>query len=149
MAMIPLLVQLSGGRLCHLPDPDTSRDRFPDHSVDGIFCTAGAQLDAAGGVPGRAGVDRALIVSEHCRLWACAIRSCASWGPARRGWSQRTCCCGPDLVRSAERQQADGLRARVKAGLIEHRTVELLGPYGLADSIIRRGGTGGHDRVSR
>jgi hypothetical protein len=44
MAMIPLLVQRSGGRLCRLPDPDTSRDRFPDHSVGGIFCTAGAQL---------------------------------------------------------------------------------------------------------
>jgi hypothetical protein len=28
----------------------------------------------------------------------------------------------------------------VKAGLIEHRTVELLGPYGLADPIVRRGG---------
>jgi hypothetical protein len=44
MAMIPLLVQRSGSRLCRLPDPDTSRDRFPDHSVDGIFCAAGAQL---------------------------------------------------------------------------------------------------------
>ena len=39
-----------------------------------------------------------------------------------------------------ERQDADGLRARVKAGLIEHRTVELLGPYGLAGPIIERGG---------
>jgi p-hydroxybenzoate 3-monooxygenase len=39
-----------------------------------------------------------------------------------------------------ERQEADGLRARVKAGLIEHRTVELLGPYGLADPIVSRGG---------
>jgi p-hydroxybenzoate 3-monooxygenase len=39
-----------------------------------------------------------------------------------------------------ERQEADGLRARVKAGLIEHRTVELLGPYGLAEPIVRRGG---------
>ena len=39
-----------------------------------------------------------------------------------------------------ERQEADGLRARVKAGLIEYRTVELLGPYGLADPIVRRGG---------
>lgn len=39
-----------------------------------------------------------------------------------------------------ERQVADGLRARVKAGLIEHRTVELLGPYGLADPIVRHGG---------
>ena len=39
-----------------------------------------------------------------------------------------------------ERQEADGLRARVKAGLIEHRTVELLGRYGLAEPIVRRGG---------
>jgi p-hydroxybenzoate 3-monooxygenase len=39
-----------------------------------------------------------------------------------------------------ERQEADGLCARVKAGLIEHRTVELLGPYGLADPILERGG---------
>ena len=39
-----------------------------------------------------------------------------------------------------ERQEADGLCARVKAGLIEHRTVELLGPYGLADPITARGG---------
>jgi hypothetical protein len=64
MAMIPLLVQLSGGRLCRLPDPDTSRDRFLDHSADEISCATRAQLDAAGGVPGRAGVDRALIVSD-------------------------------------------------------------------------------------
>jgi p-hydroxybenzoate 3-monooxygenase len=39
-----------------------------------------------------------------------------------------------------ERQEADGLRTRVKAGLIEHRTVDLLGRYGLADPIVRRGG---------
>jgi p-hydroxybenzoate 3-monooxygenase len=39
-----------------------------------------------------------------------------------------------------ERQDADGLCARVKAGLIEHRTVELLGRYGLADPIAGRGG---------
>ncbi len=39
-----------------------------------------------------------------------------------------------------ERQEADGLRARVKAGLIEYRTVELLSPYSLADPIVRRGG---------
>jgi p-hydroxybenzoate 3-monooxygenase len=39
-----------------------------------------------------------------------------------------------------ERQEAGGLRARVKAGLIEHRTVELLSPHGLADPIVRRGG---------
>ena len=39
-----------------------------------------------------------------------------------------------------ERQDAGRLRARVKAGLIEHRTVELLGPYSLADPIVERGG---------
>ena len=39
-----------------------------------------------------------------------------------------------------ERQEADGLRTRVKAGLIEHRTVGLLGPYGLAEPITARGG---------
>jgi len=38
-----------------------------------------------------------------------------------------------------ERQDAGGLRARVKAGMIEHRTVELLGPHGLADPIIGQG----------
>jgi p-hydroxybenzoate 3-monooxygenase len=38
-----------------------------------------------------------------------------------------------------ERQRADGLRARVKAGMIEHRTVELLGRYGLAEPIVRAG----------
>jgi p-hydroxybenzoate 3-monooxygenase len=39
-----------------------------------------------------------------------------------------------------ERQEPDRLRARVKAGLIEHRTVELLSRHGLADPIIRSGG---------
>ena len=39
-----------------------------------------------------------------------------------------------------ERQEAGGLCARVKAGLIEYRTVALLGPYGLADPIVRRSG---------
>jgi p-hydroxybenzoate 3-monooxygenase len=39
-----------------------------------------------------------------------------------------------------ERQEAGGLRARVKAGLIEHRTVELLRPFGLADPITGHGG---------
>jgi p-hydroxybenzoate 3-monooxygenase len=39
-----------------------------------------------------------------------------------------------------ERQEADGLRTRVKAGLIEHRTVELLRPHGLAEPITGRGG---------
>ena len=38
-----------------------------------------------------------------------------------------------------ERQDADGLRARVKAGQIEDRTVELLRPHGLADTILERG----------
>ncbi len=38
-----------------------------------------------------------------------------------------------------ERQRADGLRTRVKAGMIEHRTVELLRRYGLADPILRAG----------
>jgi p-hydroxybenzoate 3-monooxygenase len=38
-----------------------------------------------------------------------------------------------------ERQQADGLRARVKAGMIEHRTVELLARYGLAGPIVSGG----------
>ena len=38
-----------------------------------------------------------------------------------------------------ERQEADRLRARVKAGMIEHRTVELLRPYGLADPVLGRG----------
>ncbi|MBV9450643.1 MAG: FAD-dependent monooxygenase [Streptosporangiaceae bacterium] len=37
-----------------------------------------------------------------------------------------------------ERQEAGQLRARVKAGMIEHRTVEMLRPYGLADPILRR-----------
>lgn len=39
-----------------------------------------------------------------------------------------------------ERQEASRLRTRVKAGLIEHRTVELLRPYELADPILTRGG---------
>jgi p-hydroxybenzoate 3-monooxygenase len=38
-----------------------------------------------------------------------------------------------------ERQEGDGLRARVKAGMIEHRTVELLRPHGLAETILQRG----------
>ena len=38
-----------------------------------------------------------------------------------------------------ERQDADGLRARVKAGMIEHRTVELLRLFGLADPILGGG----------
>ena len=38
-----------------------------------------------------------------------------------------------------ERQQADGLRTRVKAGMIEHRTVELLARYGLAGPIVSGG----------
>jgi p-hydroxybenzoate 3-monooxygenase len=42
-----------------------------------------------------------------------------------------------------ERQKPDGLRARVKAGLIEHRTVELLGRYGLAGPVLAHGGRTG------
>ena len=38
-----------------------------------------------------------------------------------------------------ERQEVDGLHVRVKAGLIEHRTVGLLGPHGLAGPITGRG----------
>jgi p-hydroxybenzoate 3-monooxygenase len=38
-----------------------------------------------------------------------------------------------------ERNEADGLRARMKAGMIEHRTVELLRPHGLAETILSRG----------
>ena len=38
-----------------------------------------------------------------------------------------------------ERQEADGLRARVKAGMIEHRTVQLLQPHGLAEPIVGAG----------
>jgi p-hydroxybenzoate 3-monooxygenase len=38
-----------------------------------------------------------------------------------------------------ERQRRDELQARVKAGMIEHRTVELLKAHGLADSIVERG----------
>src|ERR1700730_14100139 len=48
-----------------------------------------------------------------------------------------------------ERQEADGLRARVKAGLIEYRTVELLSPYGLADPIVGAWRADWHDRVPR
>jgi p-hydroxybenzoate 3-monooxygenase len=43
-----------------------------------------------------------------------------------------------------ERQQADQLRVRVKAGMIEHRTVELLQRHGLAGPIL-----GGGLRVGR
>jgi p-hydroxybenzoate 3-monooxygenase len=39
-----------------------------------------------------------------------------------------------------ERREAHVLCPRVKAGLIEHRTVELLGPHGLAGPILGRGG---------
>jgi p-hydroxybenzoate 3-monooxygenase len=42
-----------------------------------------------------------------------------------------------------ERQPASTLRARVKAGLIEHRTVEQLEPHGLAAPIRERGGVNG------
>jgi p-hydroxybenzoate 3-monooxygenase len=38
-----------------------------------------------------------------------------------------------------ERERADRLRARMKAGMIEHRTVELLKPHGLAEAILSRG----------
>jgi p-hydroxybenzoate 3-monooxygenase len=38
-----------------------------------------------------------------------------------------------------ERNGPDELRARVKAGMLEHRTVELLRPYGLAETILGRG----------
>jgi len=38
-----------------------------------------------------------------------------------------------------ERQEADGLRARMKAGMLEHRTVELLRAHGLAQPILERG----------
>jgi p-hydroxybenzoate 3-monooxygenase len=38
-----------------------------------------------------------------------------------------------------ERQQAEGLRARMKAGMLEHRTVELLKKHGLAETILGRG----------
>jgi p-hydroxybenzoate 3-monooxygenase len=38
-----------------------------------------------------------------------------------------------------ERQEADGLRSRMKAGMIEYRTVELLKPHGLAGTILERG----------
>src|SRR5262249_5846202 len=42
-----------------------------------------------------------------------------------------------------ERQGAEGHRARTKAGMIESRTVELLRPHGLADTILRRGARNG------
>jgi p-hydroxybenzoate 3-monooxygenase len=42
-----------------------------------------------------------------------------------------------------ERQDATELRARMKAGLIELRTVELLEPYGLAGTILERGAKNG------
>jgi p-hydroxybenzoate 3-monooxygenase len=38
-----------------------------------------------------------------------------------------------------ERQDADALRSRVKAGMLEHRTVELLARHGLAGPILERG----------
>ena len=38
-----------------------------------------------------------------------------------------------------ERQPLQRLRARMKAGMIEHRTVELLRAHGLAESILERG----------
>ena len=38
-----------------------------------------------------------------------------------------------------QRQNAQGHRARTKPGMIEPRTVDLLRPYGLADSILKRG----------
>ena len=38
-----------------------------------------------------------------------------------------------------ERREAGGLRARMKAGMIEDRTVELLRPHGLAEPILERG----------
>jgi p-hydroxybenzoate 3-monooxygenase len=38
-----------------------------------------------------------------------------------------------------ERQEAASLRARMKAGMIEHRTVELLRRHDLADPIVGRG----------
>ena len=38
-----------------------------------------------------------------------------------------------------ERQEADRLRSRMKAGMIEHRTVELLRSHGLAGSILQGG----------
>jgi p-hydroxybenzoate 3-monooxygenase len=42
-----------------------------------------------------------------------------------------------------ERQDAEGHRARTKAGMIEPRTVELLRSHGLADTILRRGARNG------
>jgi p-hydroxybenzoate 3-monooxygenase len=38
-----------------------------------------------------------------------------------------------------ERQQSDALRTRVKAGMIEHRTMDLLARHGLAEPILTRG----------
>jgi p-hydroxybenzoate 3-monooxygenase len=38
-----------------------------------------------------------------------------------------------------ERQDAAALRTRMRAGMIEHRTVELLKAHGLADGILQRG----------
>lgn len=38
-----------------------------------------------------------------------------------------------------ERQEPTGLRGRMKAGMIEHRTVELLKAHGLAETILARG----------
>jgi p-hydroxybenzoate 3-monooxygenase len=42
-----------------------------------------------------------------------------------------------------ERQAADELRTRARAGFIEHRSVELLKPYGLERPILERGATNG------
>jgi p-hydroxybenzoate 3-monooxygenase len=42
-----------------------------------------------------------------------------------------------------EREQSSELRSRTKAGLIEQRAVAALRPYGLADTIIERGGRNG------
>jgi p-hydroxybenzoate 3-monooxygenase len=38
-----------------------------------------------------------------------------------------------------ERDEPERLRTRMKAGMIEHRTVELLRPHGLAETILARG----------
>ena len=42
-----------------------------------------------------------------------------------------------------ERQNAEGHRALTRAGMIEPRTVELLRPHGLADTILKRGARNG------
>ena len=42
-----------------------------------------------------------------------------------------------------EREQLSELRSRTKAGLIEQRAVATLRPFGLADTIIERGGRNG------